>query len=104
MIRRHGTQSLMKVRLNQPIMREVLGKLMSSVESDILTDSVPEDSADENQVVRKLPVKRARKGLKRLKGRIESKSVNQKAVKSKANAGSQSKQPGDRRTMQHWGS
>ena len=56
------------------------------VESDILNESVSEDSADENQIVRKLHVRRARKGLKRLKGRIGSKSVNQKAVKSKANA------------------
>ena len=59
---------------------------MSSIESDVLNESVSVDSADENQIVRKLPVRRARKGLKRLKGRIGSKSVNQKAVKSKANA------------------
>ena len=78
--------TVMKVELKQPIMREVLGKLMRSVESDVLTESVSEDSADENQVVRKLPVRRAKKGLKRLKGRIGSKSVNQKAVKTKANA------------------
>ena len=37
-IRRYGTQSVMKVGLNQPIMREVLGKLMTSVESDVLTE------------------------------------------------------------------
>ena len=30
-IRRYGTQSVMKLGLNQPIMREVLGKPMSSV-------------------------------------------------------------------------
>ena len=85
-IRRYGTQSVMNVGLNQPIMREVLGKLMSSAESDVLTESVSEDSADENQVMRKLPVRRAKKGLKRLKGRTGSKIVNQKVVKSKANA------------------
>ena len=85
-IRRYGTQSVMKVGLNQPIMREILGKLMSSTESDILTESVSEDSANENQVVRKLPVRRAKKGLKRLKGRTGSKIVNQKVVESKANA------------------
>ena len=34
LIRRYGTQSAMEVGLNQPIMREVLDKLMSSVESD----------------------------------------------------------------------
>ena len=36
-IRRHGTQSVMKVGLNQPIMREVLEKIRNSVESDVLT-------------------------------------------------------------------
>ena len=56
-IRRCGTQSVMKSGLNQPIMREVLGKLISSVECDVLTESVSEDSADENQIVRKLPVR-----------------------------------------------
>ena len=86
MIRRYGTQSVMKVGLNQPIMREVLGKLMSSVESDDRTKSVTEDSADDHQIRRKLAVRRAKKGLKRLKGRIGSKTVNQKALKSKANA------------------
>ena len=34
-IRRYGTQSVMKVGLNQPIRCEVLEKLMSSVESDV---------------------------------------------------------------------
>ena len=37
MIRRYGTQSVMKVGLNQPIMREVLDKLMSSLKSDVLS-------------------------------------------------------------------
>ena len=36
-IRRYRTQSVMKVGLNQPIMREVIGKLMSSAESGVLT-------------------------------------------------------------------
>ena len=85
-IRRYGTQSIRKVGLNQPIMREVLDKLMSSVESDVLAESVTEDSADDQQITRKLPVKRARKGLKRLKGKTGSKTVNQKVVKSKASA------------------
>ena len=86
MIRRHGTQPVMKVGLNQPIMREVLGKLMSSAQSDVLTESVSENSANENQVVRKLLARQAKKGLKRLKRRTGSKIVNQKVVKSKANA------------------
>ena len=85
-IHRYGMQSVMKVGLNQPIMREVLEKLMSSVESDVLTESVTEDSADDQQIMRKLPVRRAKKGLKRLKGKIGSKTVNQKVVKSKASA------------------
>ena len=37
-IRRYGTQSVRKVGLNQPIMREVLGKLMRPTESDGLTE------------------------------------------------------------------
>ena len=72
--------------VQQPIMLEVLGKLMSSTESDVLTESVSEDSADDNQIMRKLPIRRATKGLKRLKGRTGSKIVNEKVTKSKANA------------------
>ena len=83
-IRRYGTQSIMKMGLNQPIMREVLEKIMNSVESDVVTESVREDSADDQQITRKLPVRRAKKGLKRLKGKTGSRAVNQKVVKSKA--------------------
>ena len=83
-IRRYETQSVMKVGLNQPIMREVLEKIMNSVESDVLTESVTEDSADDQQITRKLPIRRAKKGLKRLKGKTGSRAVNQKVVKSKA--------------------
>ena len=85
-IRRYGTQSVMKLGLNQPIMREVLEKLMSSVESDVLAESVTKDSADHQQITRKLPVRRAKKGLKRLKGKTESKTVNQRVLKSKTSA------------------
>ena len=85
-IRRYGTQSVINVGLNQPIKREVLETLMSSVESDVLTESVTADSADDQQIMRKLPVRRAKKGLKRLKGKTGSKTVNQKVVKSKASA------------------
>ena len=83
-IRRYGTQSIMKVGLNQPIMREVLEKIVNSMESDVLTDSVTEDSADDQQGTKKLLVRRARKGLKRLKGKSGSRVVNQRVVKSKA--------------------
>ena len=83
-IRRYGTQSKMKVGLNQPIMREVLEKIVNSVESDVLTESVTEDSADDQQITRKLPVRRAKKRLKRLKRKTGSRAVNQKVVRSKA--------------------
>ena len=83
-IRRYGTQSIMKVGLNQPIMREVLEKIMNSMESDVLTESVTEDSADDQPVTKKLPVRRAKKGLKRLKGKTGSRVVNQRVRKSKA--------------------
>ena len=85
-IRRYGTQSIMKVGLNQPIMREILEKIKNSMESDVLTESVTEDSADDQQVTKKLPIRRARKGLKRLKGKTGSRAVNQRVVKSKASA------------------
>ena len=85
-IRRYGTQSIMKVGLNQPIMREVLQKIVNSMESDVLTESVTEDSADDQQVTKKLPVRRARKGLKRIKGKTGSRAVNPNVVKSKASA------------------
>ena len=83
-IRWYGTQSIMKVGLNQPTMREVLEKIVSSMESDVLTESVTEDSADDQQVTKKLPVRRAKKGLKRLKRKTGSRTVNQRVVKSKA--------------------
>ena len=39
-IRRYGTQSVMKMGLNQPIMPELIEKLMESTDSDGLTESV----------------------------------------------------------------
>ena len=85
-IRRYGTQSIMKVGLNQPIMREILEKIVNSVESDVLTESVTKDSADDQQVAKKLPIRRARKGLKRLKGKTGSRAMNPRVVKSRASA------------------
>ena len=76
-IRRYDTQSVMKVGLNQPIMHEVLEKIMYSVESDVLTESITEDSAHST-------VRQAKKGLKRLKGKTGNRAVNQKVVKPKA--------------------
>ena len=60
-IRRYGTQSLMKMGLNQPIMREVLEKIVNSVESYVLIESVTEDSANDQQITRRLSVRRAKK-------------------------------------------
>ena len=57
---------------------------MSFVGSELLTESVTEDSADDQQITRKLPVRRAKKVLKRLKGKTGSRAVNQKVVKTKA--------------------
>ena len=45
-IRRYGTQPVMRVGLNQPITREVLGKTIEPNESDGLTESVTEEPAD----------------------------------------------------------
>ena len=58
---------------------------MNSLESDVLTESVTEDSVYEQQVTKKLPVRRAKKGLKRSKGKTGSRAVNQRVVRSKAN-------------------
>ena len=58
---------------------------MNSVESDLLTESVTENSANDQQITKKLPVRRAKKVLKRLKGKTGSRVVNhQWVVKSKA--------------------
>ena len=86
MIRKYGTQSVMKAGLNQPIMREVLEKLINSTESDVLTESVMEDSAADHQTTKTQPIRRAKKGLKRLRSRAGSKTMNQKVIKSKLNA------------------
>ena len=49
-IRRYGTQSVIRVGLNQSIMREVMKKMMESTESDGLTESVTEESAEESSI------------------------------------------------------
>ena len=70
--------------LNQPNMREVLGKLMGPTDSDGLSESVTEDSTDGYPITKGQTVKRAKKGLKRLKSKAGSKRVNHKVIKSKA--------------------
>ena len=43
---RYGTQLVMRVGLNHPIMREVIEKIVESTESGGLTESVTEESAE----------------------------------------------------------
>ena len=64
MICRYGAQSMMKVGLNQPFMREVLEELVSPTESDGLTESITEDSADKYPINKRQPVKRAQEAEK----------------------------------------
>ena len=90
-IRRYGTQqSVMRLELNQPIIREVIEKMMESTESNGLTESVKEKSAEESPTMRGRPLKRARKGLKKyksmvrkLKEKVSDKVTNPKFVNSK---------------------
>ena len=81
----------MKVGLNHPIKREVIEKMMEFTESDGLTQSVTEESAEESPIMRDEPIKRARKGLRKykslvrkLKNRVNDKVTNPKIAKSKA--------------------
>ena len=55
----------MRVGLNQPIMREVIEKMMESTEPGGLTESVTEKSAEESPIMRDQPVRRAEKGLRK---------------------------------------
>ena len=82
---------MMIVGLNQPIMREVMEKMIEPTESDGLTESVTLQSAEESPIMRDQPVKKTKKGLKKtesmvakLKNRVNDKVTNQKVVKSKA--------------------
>ena len=92
-IRRYGTQSVMRVGLNHPMRCEVMGKLMKLTESNGLTESVTEESAEESPVMRDQPVKRTKKGLRiyksmvrKLKSRVNDKVTSPKVVKSEAAA------------------
>ena len=60
----------MRVGLNQPIKREVIGKMMEFTESDGLTESVTDESAEESPIMRGRHVRRARKGLRKYKSRV----------------------------------
>ena len=74
-------------------MREVLGTLIEPTESDGLSESVIEESAEETPDIRDQPVKRTKKGLsinksmvRKLKSRVNDKVTNPKVVKSKVAA------------------
>ena len=45
-----------------------------------------EDSADDHQTTKRKPIRRAKKGPKRLRSRAGSKTVNQKVIKSTVDA------------------
>ena len=57
-IQRYATQSVMRVVLNQPIMRELIEKMVESTESDGLT----EESAEESPIMRDQSNRRTKKG------------------------------------------
>ena len=60
----------MRVGLNQPIKREVIGKMMEFTESDGLTESVTDEGAEESPIMQGRHVRRARKGLRKYKSRV----------------------------------
>ena len=66
-IRKYGSQSVMRLRLNQPIMREVIEKMVESTESDCLTESVREENAEESQLMRDQTIRKTMKGLRKYK-------------------------------------
>ena len=79
--------------LNQPFKREVLGKMTEPTESDNLTESITEESAEESPVMRDQLVKRAMEGLRKykfmarkLERRVNDNVTNPKVVKTKAAA------------------
>ena len=89
-IRRYGTQSVMRVGLNRLITHE---KIMEPTESDGVTESVTEDSAEKSTVGRYQPFKGTRKGLKKyksvvrkLKSRVNNKTIYPRVVKLKVAA------------------
>ena len=64
-IRRYGTQSVMRVGLSQAIMRELIEKTTESTESDGLTESVTEKNAEESPIMRDQPIRKTKKGLRK---------------------------------------
>ena len=90
-IRRYRTQSAMRVGLSQPIMRELKEKMVESTESDGLTESVTEESAERSPIMRDQRIRRTKKGLRKyksvvrkLKEKVNDKLINPKVVRSKA--------------------
>ena len=67
-IRRQATQSVVRVGMNQPIMREkVLEQLMEPTDVDGPTESVAKESAEKSPVVQGQPVKKAKNGLRKIR-------------------------------------
>ena len=92
-IRGYGTQPVMKLILNQPIMSEIFKNTIKPAESDGLTESATEESAKKSSTVQDEPVKGAKKRLRnyksmarKLKCKVKDKVTNSKVVKSKATA------------------
>ena len=69
-IRRYDNQSVMRVGLNQPIMRETIENMVDSTESDGLTESFTEESAEERPIKRDQPIRRTKEGLKKYKSMV----------------------------------
>ena len=82
-IQKYGTQSVMRVGLNQPIMLEVIEKMVESTESDGLTESVTEESAEESPIMRDQSNRRTKKGRRKYKSMVRKK-LKKRVVRSKA--------------------
>ena len=69
-IKRYGTQSVIRVGLNQPIRRELIEKMMESTKSDGRTESVTEEKAEESPIMRDQTIRRAKKGLRKYQSMV----------------------------------
>ena len=90
---RYGTQSVMKMGPNQTITLEVSEKMMELIESDGLTESVTEESAEDSPITKNQPMKIAKKGLwkyklmlRKLKSKVNNKGTNSNVIQSRAAA------------------
>ena len=69
-IRRYGTQSVIRVGLNQSIRRELIEKMMESNKSDGRTESAMEKKAEESPIMRDQTIRRAKKGLRKYQSMV----------------------------------